>query len=377
MKSAILHVVKKEFLQFRKDRKMFGISIIAPILQLLLLGYAANIDINNIPIVVCDMDHSRISRQYSESLTNSGYFTTVKNVEKMSEIDRYIDNGIANIGIIIPRDFGKNILAAKTSQIQSIIDGSDSNTATIGMNYISIITIQYTQNFLIKKVERLKSLNINPQVINPEIRIWYNPELKSKNFMIPGVLGLLLMVITLILTSLAIVKEKESGTLEQLDVSPIKPYELILGKLIPFTIIGIVDIVVVLLVASLWFDIPVKGSVILLFLLSIIFLISTLGMGLFVSTVASNQQQAMMISMFFLMMPMMFLSGFIFPIDNMPKFIQVITYVMPLRYYFNIVRGLFLKGVGFSELWLDGLLMFILGIIIFTISVLRFKKRIG
>ena len=178
----------------------------------------------------------------------------------MSDIDHYIDDGIANIGIIIPRDFGKNILADKTSQIQSIIDGSDSNTATIGMNYISIITIQYTQNFLIKKVERLKSLNINPQVINPEIRVWYNPELKSKNFMIPGVLGLLLMVITLILTSLAIVKEKESGTLEQLIVSPIKPFELILGKLIPFTIIGIVDIIIVLLVASLWFSTRLKEA---------------------------------------------------------------------------------------------------------------------
>ena len=375
MKSAILHIVKKEFLQFRKDRKMFGISIIAPILQLLLLGYAANIDFKNIPIVVCDMDNTKISRQYVESLTNSGYFNKIDNLQKMSDIDYYIDNGKASIGIIIPENFGRDILSQKTAQIQSIVDGADSNTATIGMNYILMITTQYTQKFIVKKLERLKRLNINPQVVSPEIRVWYNPELKSKNFMIPGVLGMLLMIITLMLTSLAIVKEKEVGTLEQLIVTPVKAYELILGKLIPFTIIGMFDIILVLLVASLWFGIPIKGNVILLFLLSIIFLISTLGMGLLVSTLVSNQQQAMMTSIFFIQMPMVFLSGFIFPINNMPKIIQYITYIMPLRYYFTIVRGLFLKGTTINELWFDVLMLLIIGIVIFIISILRFKKR--
>jgi ABC-2 type transport system permease protein len=368
--------VKKEFLQLKKDRKMFGISLIAPIIQLLLLGYAANIDIKNITLVINDNDNTKISREYTQSLTNSGYFLKIANVDKMNDIDKYIDGGKASVGIIIPQKFEENILSGKTVQISSIIDGSDSNTASIGMNYLNMITSQYTQRFIKNKLEKLKSLNINSQLINSKIRIWYNPELKSKNFMIPGVLGMLLMIITLILTSLAIVKEKEIGTLEQLIVTPIKPIELILGKLIPFTIIGIVDIILVLLVASLWFNIPIKGNVFLLFGLSIIFLISTLGLGLFVSTVASNQQQAMMISIFFLQMPMMFLSGFIFPIENMPKIIQVLTYIMPLRYYFNIVRGLFLKGVGLSELWFDGLMLLIIGIIIFIISVARFKKRI-
>jgi len=377
MKSAVIHIVKKEFAQFRKDKRMLMMSLVSPILQLLLLGYAANIDIKNIPIVICDQDKTKISREYTQTLTNSNYFTIIGYAEKSSEVDSYIDNGKASIGIIIPQNFNRDLVSGKTVQIQSIIDGSDSNTATIGLNYVSMITNQYSQKFVTKKMEKLKNFNINPKKINPEIRIWYNPELKSKNFMIPGVLGLLLMVMTLILTSLAIVKEKENGTLEQLIVSPIKPFELILGKLIPFTIIGIIDIILVLLVAGLWFQVPIRGNIFLLFGFSIIFLISTLGMGLFVSTIASNQQQAMMASVFFLMMPMLFLSGFIFPVENMPQIVQYITYLMPLKYFFIIIRGLFLKGVGFAELWDEALIMLIIGIAIFAISVSRFKKRIG
>ncbi len=377
MKGIIFHIVKKEFLQFRQDKKMLVVSIIVPILQLVLLGYAANIDVKNIPMIFCDMDNSKISREYSQTLTNSGYFEMVKQVEKMNDIDPYLDDGKASVGIIIPKYFGRDILSNKTVQIQGIVDGSDSNTATIGMNYLSMITTNYSQKFVINKIERLKKQNINPQVIKPELRIWYNPELKSKNFMVPGVLGMLLMIVTLVLTSLAIVKEKEVGTYEQLIVTPIKPFELILGKLIPFTIIGIIDIILVLLIASFWFGIPIKGSVLLLFILSIIFLLSTLGMGLFVSTVVSTQQQAMMTSIFFIQMPMIFLSGFIFPIDNMPKIIQYITYAMPLRYYFSIVRGLFLKGVGIYELWYEAVMLLGLSVIIFTLSVLRFNKKVG
>ncbi len=377
MKGVIFHIVKKEFLQIRKDRRMLGISLIAPILQLLLLGYAANIDIKNIPVVVCDMDHSVMSRQYAQSITNAGYFYIVDKVDKMNKIDDFINNGRASIGLIIPLNFEKYITTGKTIQVQAIIDGSDSNTATIGMNYLSIITAQYTQQFVIKKLSMLKNLNINPQKIDPEFRVWYNPELKSKNFMIPGILGLLLMIVTLMLTSLAIVKEKEAGTLEQLIVTPIRPYELILGKLIPFAIIGMVDIIFVIFIASVWFNIPVRGNIFLLIGLSFVFLLSTLGMGLFVSTVVSNQQQAMMTSIFFIQMPMMYLSGFIFPIENMPKVIQVITYAMPLRYYFNIVRGIFLKGAGFMDIWFDAMMLFVIGIIIFAVSILRFHKRLG
>ncbi len=377
MKGTIFHIVKKEFIQLRQDKKMLFISIVMPILQLILLGYAANLDVKDVPIVICDMDNSRISREYSQTLTNSGYFIEVDRADKMNEIDDYIDNGKAQIGIIIPRDFGRDILSGKTAQIHSIVDGSDSNTATIGMNYLLMINRNYAQKFIINKIDRLKSQNINPQVIKEETRVWYNPELKSKNFMVPGVLGTLLMILTLMLTSLAIVKEKEIGTFEQLMVTPIRPYELIFGTLIPFIIIGIIDIILVLLIATLWFIIPVKGSIVLLFLLSIVFLISSLGLGLFVSTIVINQQQAMMTSIFFIMMPMMFLSGFVFPVENMPKIIQPVCYIMPMTYYFSIVRGIFLKGIGFHELWKDALMLLVLGIIIFIISIFRFHKRLG
>lgn len=377
MKTTLLHVVKKEFIQFRKDRKMLMISLLSPVIQLILLGYAANIDIKNIPIVVCDQDKTAVSREFVGTLTNSGYFSVEAYVENAKNIDPYIDDGKASIGIVIPQGFKKGLVSEKTVMLQSIVDGSDSNTATIGMNYLSMLTSSYSQKYIIKKMERLKKAAINPQVIIPDMRIWYNPELKSKNFMIPGVLGLLLMVITLILTSLAIVKEKENGTLEQLVVTPIKPFELIIGKLIPYCVIGMIDIVLVLLIAKGVFGIDVKGNVFLLFGLSCVFLLSTLGLGLFMSTIAQNQQQAMMGSVFFLMMPMIFLSGFVFPIENMPRVIQWVTYVMPLRYYFVIIRGLFLKGVGIAELWPQALTMLVLGVVIFGVSITRFRKRIG
>lgn len=373
----IIHIIKKEFIQFKKDKKMLAMSFISPILQLLLLGYAANVDIKYIPTVVCDLDNTSISREYVSDVINSSYFEIVRYVDKMNDIDAIIDNGTASIGITISKNFGNDIIAGKTTQIQSIIDGSDSNTATIGMNYLSMITGQFSQKFLSKRMYQFKKLRINTKVINSEIRVWYNPELKSRNFMVPGVLGLLLMVMTLILTSMAIVKEKENGTLEQLIVTPMKSIELIVGKLIPFTIIGLIDVILVVAIATLWFHVPMRGSLITLILLSLIFLLSTLGLGLFVSSISSNQQQAMMISMFFLMLPMIYLSGFIFPIENMPKIIQYITYILPLRYYFVIIRGIFLKGVGLAELWKDALMLFVLGISILIVSIARFQKRVG
>jgi ABC-2 type transport system permease protein len=218
---------------------------------------------------------------------------------------------------------------------------------------------------------------ILPARVVPQIRVWYNPDLKSRNFMVPGVLGLLLMVMTMILTSLAIVKEKELGTLEQLIVTPIRPYQLIIGKLAPFFVIGVIDVVLVILVALLVFALPVKGGILLLIALSIVFLMTTLGLGLFISTISRTQQQAMMTAIFFFMLPMIFFSGFVFPIENMPPVIQGVSYLIPLRYYFVIVRGLFLKGVGLDVLWTQAAALLALGTAILSMSVLRFQKRIS
>lgn len=371
----ILHIIKKELIQLRRDPRMFPILFISPILQLLVLGYAANLDVREISTVICDMDNSQTSRNFTAKFTNSGYFSSVGTTKNIKDVDEFIDNGKASLAIVIPLNFGNDILAQRQVQLQIIADGSESNSATIGLQYATQIVLGYSRSIVMQKFSRMKSLGVNNAQIEPEIRVWYNPELKSRNFMVPGILGLLLMVMTMMLTSMAIVKEKEIGTLEQLIVTPIKPYQLIIGKLAPFTLIGLIDVLLVVLVATFLFNIPVKGSIPLLFGLSLVFLMATLGLGLFVSTISSNQQQAMMAATFFVMFPMIYLSGFVFPIENMPQVIQYFTYIIPLRYYFVIIRGLFLKGVGIQELWTQVGALFALGTVILSLSVLRFHKK--
>ena len=372
----IRHLVRKEFQQLRRDRRMLPIVFIAPVLQLLLLGYAANLDVRDIPTVLCDLDRSLQSRRLASDFFQSGYFSLQSAMDQIERVDPIINHGKAALAIVIPKGFGKSIVSGEQAKLQVIADGSESASAIIGLNYASMIVNRYAAELIVERVQKSGLLSFSLSEISPQARIWYNPELKSRNFMVPGILALLLMVMTMMLTSLAIVKEKELGTLEQLIVTPIKPFQLILGKLFPFVIIGFIDILLVLLVAAFLFGIPVKGSVLLLFALSGVFLLTTLGLGLLVSTVSGNQQQAMMSSVFFVMLPMIFLSGFIFPIENMPGLIQYLTYLIPLRYYFVIIRGLFLKGVGLSELWNEALILFTYGMLILGISVLRFHKRL-
>lgn len=373
----ILTFVRKEFQQLRRDPKMVGLNFFAPIFQLIILGYAATLDVRDIPTIVYDMDNSRTSRAFVTKFTESGYFSLVRYAHSYTDIDRAIDRGAAWIAVVIPIDFSNNLLSGKQVQLQVIADGSETNSATIGLNYASMIVQGYSQNIIVKKFEAVKGRGAKPATVDPEVRVWYNPELKSRNFMVPGVLALLLMVLTMLLTSLAIVKENEAGTMEQLIVTPMRPYQIIIGKLAPFFIIGIVDIILVLLVATLWFGVPLKGSVALIFGLCVIFQMTTLGAGLFVSTVSRTQQQAMLTAVFFVVVPMMFLSGFVFPIENMPKIIQFFTYFIPLRYFFVIIRGVFLKGVGLRELWVESSVLLGFGIVILAMSILRFQKRIS
>jgi ABC-2 type transport system permease protein len=372
----ILHLFRKELFQLRQDRKMFGISFVAPVFQLLILGYAANLDVNNVPMVVYDMDHSSSGRDLVAKFTSTGYFHVVNYVERLQDIDHFIDDGHASVALVIPRGFERKLRSGTPSPVQLIADGSETTTGGIGLSYASIIVSRFSQDIILENLSR-RGVSRLPSRVNAEFRVWYNPELKSRNFMVPGVLGLLLMVMTMILTSLAIVKEKELGTLEQLIVTPIRPSQLILGKITPFLLIGIVDVLLVVGIATLFFNLPLKGGFWLLFGFCLVFLMTTLGLGLFVSTVSRTQQQAMMTAIFFIMMPMMFFSGFVFPIENMPKLIQYISYLMPLKYFFVIVRGLFLKGVGIETLWPQGLALLIFGVTILSLSVLRFQKRLG
>ncbi len=374
---AILNIIRKEFIQIRRDRRMLPIIFVAPIFQLIVLGYAANLDVNDIPIVVCDLDRSHESRELIDKFTNSGYFSTKALVDDIREIDVFIDNGTAALAVVVPVGFGNSIGAGRQAELQILADGSDANLATAGLNFANAIVAEHSMQIATRRVMRHAQPRTIGGTVNPEMRIWYNPELESKNFMVPGILGLLLMLMTMVLTSLAIVKEKEVGTMEQLAVTPIRPHQLIIGKLAPFVVIGVIDIILVLLVATYWFDIPVSGSVLLLFALCIVFLLTTLGLGLFVSTVSRTQQQAMITAVFFVMQPMIFLSGFVFPIENMPRIIQLYSYTLPLRYFFVIIRGIFQKGVGFAELWDQALILFIFGVAILSLAVARFQKKLG
>jgi ABC-2 type transport system permease protein len=372
----IFHIIRKEFIQFRQDRKMFGLSFIAPIFQLIILGYAATFDVSEIPMVICDYDNSRSSRELISKFTSTDYFKEVGYLTKAHEIDEQLDDGHASVALVIPHGFEKYLGTGRPAPVQFIVDGTETSTASVGLSYATIIVSQYMQNIVLETLIKRGSATM-PARVSAEFRVWYNPELKSRNFMVPGVLGLLLMVMTMLLTSLAIVKEKELGTLEQLVVTPIKPYQLIIGKLAPFFTIGVIDVILVVFFASTVFNLPVKGSELLLLFLSLIFLMTTMGLGLFISTVSRTQQQAMMTAIFFFMLPMIFFSGFVFPIENMPKIIQYVSYFLPLRYYFVIVRGLFLKGVGIGILWPQAVALLVFGSIILSMSVIRFQKRLA
>ena len=371
----ILHLMKKEFLQTIREKKMIGVIFIAPIFQLILLGYAANIDIKQISLVVCDKEKSQKSVDFISQFTNSGYFEITGYVNNSNEIEELINNGKSIFGLVIPNDFSKKILANNNTYIQVYADGSDANAANIALGYAKQITSSYSNAIMIENIKKA-GRNIDIARVMPEPRIWYNPDLKSSNYMIPGVLALILMIITFTMTSLGIVREKEMGTLEQLIVTPIKRHEFILGKLLPFALFGVIDMVVILTLAQVWFDVPLRGNILTLYGLSGLYLLTTLGLGLMVSTFSKTQQQAMMTAMFYIMMPFMFLSGFAFPVENMPPILQFISNFIPLKYYLTIVRGIFLKGNTLLELWKEAAIMLLFGILILSASIKRFNKKL-
>jgi drug efflux transport system permease protein len=372
---AILSIVWKEFVQLRRDPRLFPVLFISPILQLLLLGYAANLDVRDIPSVVCDMDRSAASRAFLDQFANSGYFSFKARVGRMEEIDPFLDNGEAAVAFVVPRGFGDSLAGGRPATVMVIADGSESQSATIGVNYATMIAGKYAQRLILERFERVRGAGVRPVLVDAEVRVWYNPELRSRNFMIPGVLGLILMIMTISLASMGIVREKEAGTMEQLIVTPIRPHQLIIGKLLPFVLIGLVEASFVLAVAKWWFLVPVRGSVPLLFVLSLAFMLNTLGIGLFISTISRTQQQAMFTTIFFIM-PMMLLGGFVFPCENMPRFFQIVSHAVPARYFFVIIRGIMLRGAGWPELWDQAAALLVIGVLLFASSVLRFHKKL-
>ncbi len=369
----VLALVKKELIQVRRDRRMLPLVLVAPVLQLLILGYAVSLDVRDIPVAVVDLDQSRSSRDFLSTIFNSGYFVEIQRAE-LSELDRLLDSGKAAVAIVIPAGFERDLLSGRQTFFQGIVDGSESQTATVGLNYLEMASRNFNQKLTLQRLSRTAP-GFRPTMIKPEVRVFFNPSLASRNFLLPGIFGLLLMVITVILTSMAVVKEYDLGTMEQLIVTPLRPQDIILGKLLPFFFLGTADIVIILAVVRLWFKLPLRGSVFLLFVLSLVYMLNTLGLGLFVSTVTRTPQQAMLTSFFF-MIPMMLLSGFVFPIENMPRFFQGLTCIIPLRYYLVILRGIFLKGAGFRALFDETLALFILALAINFLSISRFRNRL-
>ena len=374
----IAFIIRKEFQQIRRDRRMLPLIFIAPVLQIILLGYAANMDVKDIPLAICDQDRSVESRRLVAGFLESGSFAASAWLPDARAAQASIERGVSSLALVIPPGYGRSQSAGRVSSLQLLADGSESQSAAIGLTDATLIV---SQEAAAAAAGRLASLgfrgrSVHAVLVQPAVRVLYNPTLASRNFMVPGVLAMVLMIITTVLTSLSIVKEKERGTLEQLIVTPITPRQLIIGKLAPFVLISLVVITLVLAASLLLFGLSVRGSLLVLYALSLLFMLTTLGAGLFISTISRTQQQAMLIAVFFFIMPMVILSGFVFPIESMPGVIQALTWLFPLRWYFVIIRGLFLKGIGFSQLWQESAALAGIGLLVIAGSVLRFRKRL-
>ncbi len=372
----ILNIIIKEFLQLKRDPRLFAVIFIAPVMQLILLGYAANLDVNNVHTAVYDQDKTVESRNFIEKFSGSGYFSIDDYVDNYQEATDLINKGDVLWVLVIPKDFGKTLARNETAKVQAIFDGSDGNTTGIAAGYLNGVVSSYSKNILVDQMNKSGMHTAIVGNVTPVLRVWYNPDLKTRNFMVPGIIGLLLTVITTVLMAMGIVKERELGTLEQIIVTPIKPFQLILGKIIPFVLLGFLDILIVMAVMVFWFGIGIKGDFFYLIFASFIYILSSLGLGIFISTVSKTQQQAMMVAMFGILLPMNFLSGFAFPIENMPSWIQPITYLIPLRYYITIIRGVILKGDGLLQLLPETITLLGIGAIILIASAMRFSKRL-
>jgi ABC-2 type transport system permease protein len=372
--SRIFRVVWKEVIQISRDRRMFGMILLMPLLELIIFGYVVATDITNIDLAVCDYDQSTESRSYIDQLVRSGYFRIAAQCHSMRDVNRLLDRGRIKVALTIPPDFSAKLKRRQPAEVMAAIDGSNSNTATIAGAYLDQIT--FTQAVDVRFADHGRSVGVaQPPIVSLEPRVWFNPELRSVRFMVPGIICVLLMESLVILTAIALVREKERGTMEQLIVTPIRSYELIIGKAIPFIGLGYVNMAVVLLAGTFWFGVEISGSLPLLLGLSGLFILTCLGMGLVVSTISNTQQQASMAGQF-LLLPNMFFSGFMFPIASMPPVVQKLTYVVPLRYYISIVRGIFLKGVGWSALKDEAAILLVYGVLILGLATVTFRKQV-
>jgi len=366
----------KEIIQALRDPRMRFILFIIPAIQTVIFGYAVNTDVRNVTTAVYDQDNTPESRDLIARFQRSGYFLITEHIGREGQVRELMDRGEVKAILRMNRGFGAELGAGRTAPLQIILDGTDSNTAGIVLNYASRIAVRFNDDLRTTQLPRSRGLAPAASGVQLQSRAWFNENLESRNYYVPAVIANLVLIITMLLSSMAVVREKEIGTMEQMIVTPITKSEFILGKTIPFVLIGFVDVAVITAVSAFWFDVPIRGSLLLLFSATALFLMSTLGFGLFISTISTTQQQAMMSSFFFIF-PAMLLSGFAFPIENMPQVVQYFTYLNPLRYYLVIIRGIFLKGVGADILWPQMAGLLVLGSAILAFAVTRFRKTIA
>jgi ABC-2 type transport system permease protein len=377
----ILVILHKEFRQALREPRMRVLLFLPPLMQLVLFGYAVNLEVDNVRIAWMDLDHTPESRDLLAGFQGSGRFKVVATPTREEEIQALMDRGTVQAVVRVLAGFARDLERGRATAVQILVEGTNSNTASLVTSYASQIVSDYSAKVLARQMQQKKMarsqapVNLSVPDLGARSRVWFNPDLKSRNYFVPGVIANIIMVVTLMLTSLAIVREKEIGTMEQLMVTPMRPIELMIGKTLPFALVGILDVILVTSAALLIFHIPLRGSALLLLASATLFLLTSLGAGLFVSTISQTQQQAMM-GAFMFSMPCFMLSGFAFPIRNMPVAVQYLTYLNPLRYFIEIVRGLFLKGTGFSILWPQMAILAVYGVSVLTLSALRFRKRL-
>jgi len=369
-------IFRKELWHILRDPRSLASALGQPLIMLIIFGWALSLDLDHIPTVIYDLDQTPQSLDLVRDFRGSRYFSIVDEVHGYRPIEQSIDAGRALMGIVIPNDFSKNLGLGKAAQVQVLLDGSDSNTAAIAMGYAQAVISTHSQNIQVN-MQSLRSGNVTAGGVEPRVRVWYNPDLLSQNFIVPGLIAVILMVIAANLSSLCIAREWENGTMEQLLSTPVRPAELALGKLSAYFVVGIVDMLICLLVGLYGFGVPLKGSLALLMVSSCTFLFGSLGLGIMISAANRTQIKAYQMSMMTSFLPAFLLSGFVYSIGNMPRVIQFVALFVPARYFMNILRGVFLKGIGLEIVWFDFLLLVVYGAMVFYFATRKLRQKVA
>jgi ABC-2 type transport system permease protein len=361
-------IMRRELIDIRRDRRSLVLTLLYPISMLIMYGYGIRYDVDNVPLTILDRDETAESRELAQELVRSGYFRLVRWARNDEDVDRDLRRDDSRAAVIIPQDFSASIRRGVPTTVQALVDGSDANSATIAQGYVLAMVNRYAAT-LRRGTDALMAIEVRS-------RVWYNPELKSVNFIVPGIIAVIMMIVGAILTALSIVKEKERGTIEQILVSPIRPTEMIVGKLVPYVLISLFDLAIIVTAGYVVFGVPIKGSLVQLTIFSLLYLISSLGVGVFVSTLADNMQTAMIAAVFLSMFPAILLSGFVFPLENMSLPLRLLSYFFPGRYFVTALRGIYLKGIGITVMWPEALLLLGFAVGIIGLSTMRFRDTL-